>query len=324
MSSRSDTPLMSIIIPSRAQDPLLLQGILDALAVQSLLDFEVLIICDRYFSEQEWKEFLQFFTAYEGGKLEGKISFLSHCNSDFRPQSKGGASAVRNYGIKHARGSFIQLFDDDNRFATEYLETVLSLYENYRYQLGKEVIITPTLIRRESHQIQNQGFSAYNYWLARPQIHFLPPWKKVGKIQMFSGNGVFWNRELISSNPYDEEIAWIAEDLEFVYRLSQHAEVLVFAELKVYHHERDKTVLEQAWIGSPESATQKIRNNFLWVKKHGNLMQILIFLLRSSRGITVRLAIKALRYGGNQKWQIVAGVCKGYIKGWKVFLTRGS
>lgn len=175
MSSRSDTPLMSIIIPSRAQDPLLLQGILDALAVQSLLDFEVLIICDRYFSEQEWKEFLQFFTAYEGGKLQGKISFLSHCNSDFKPQSKGGASAVRNYGIKHARGSFIQLFDDDNRFATDYLETVLSLYENYRYQLGKEVIITPTLMRRESHQIQNQGFSTYNYWLARPQIHFLPP-----------------------------------------------------------------------------------------------------------------------------------------------------
>ncbi|MDO4714386.1 MAG: hypothetical protein Q4B28_07265 [bacterium] len=129
---------------------------------------------------------------------------------------------------------------------------------------------------------------------------------------------------MISSNPYDEEIAWIAEDLEFVYRLSQQAEVLVFAELKVYHHERDKTVLEQAWIGSPDSAMQKIRNNFLWVKKHGNLIQTLIFLLRSSRGITVRLAIKALRYGKTQKWQIVVGVCKGYLEGWKVFFGYGG
>jgi len=51
-----------------------------------------------------------------------------------------------------------------------------------------EVIITPTLYYKNTPQIQNQGFSGYNYRLARPKIHFLKTEQKYAQIQMFSGN----------------------------------------------------------------------------------------------------------------------------------------
>ncbi len=287
------SPLVSVVVPSRATDFLLLDQLLACLEQQTLQDFEVLIMCDRFFSVSEWQVFQEHFD-----NIPLKIRLFSHLNSDFQPQSSGRASYVRNYGIKHAKGQFIQLFDDDNAFDADYLEKALSFYEKYSKHYQTEVLVTPTLMWRNSATIQNQGFSEYNYWQARPQIHFLNEGQDFAEIKMFSGNGIFGKAEVMKNSPYDEQIAWIAEDLDFVYSIwEKGVKVLVFRDLQVRHHERDKSILEEAWIGNPASAQQKIRNLFLWVKKHGNLVQTLIFLLRSSWGICGWLAIKAFRYG---------------------------
>ena len=103
---------------------------------------------------------------------------------------------------------------------------------------------------------------------------------------MFSGNGIFGKAELMQKNLYDETIAWIAEDLDFIYSIrEQGIPILVFRDLKVRHQEREKSILEQARIGTSKAAEQKIRNLFLRAKKHGNLYQKIIFIIRSSRGI---------------------------------------
>ena len=48
---------------------------------------------------------------------------------------------------------------------------------------------------------------------------------------------------------YDENFAWIAEDLDFVYSIWEKGyPILVFRDLKVHHRERDKTILEEARI----------------------------------------------------------------------------
>lgn len=287
------SPLISVVVPSRATDFRLLDQLLACLEKQTVQDFEVLIMCDRFFSEEEWQVFQEHFD-----NIPLKIRLFSHLNSDFQPQSAGRASYVRNYGIRQANGRFIQLFDDDNAFDADYLEKALSLYENYSKHYQGEVLITPTLLRRTSDRIQNQGFSDYKYGQARPQIHFLKADQDFAEIKMFSGNGIFGKAKIMQKNPYDEQIAWIAEDLDFVYSIwEKGVKVLVFRDLQVRHHERDKSILEEARIGNPASAQQKIRNLFLWVKKHGNLVQTLIFLLRSSWGICGWLAIKAFRYG---------------------------
>lgn len=298
-------PHLSIVVPTRATDLELLARLLACLGGQSFQDFETILVCDRTFSATEWQEFQQKITALAQQHQIGELVLISEKNADFTPQSPGGASYVRNQGILAARGKYLQLFDDDNEFNPEYLSLALSYHQQFKEQYGREVLITPSLMWRDTDQVQNQGFTGYQYRLARPQIHFLAPEQEYAEIKMFSGNGILGAREIMQQTLYDEQIAWIAEDLDFIYSIwKQGYPVLVFRDLKVRHQERDKSFLEQAWIGTGRSAQQKIKNIFLWVKKHANNKEKLIFFLRSSRGITVRLAIKGLIHGGKQRWQI--------------------
>lgn len=107
------TPLISVVVASRANDTKLLQGFFDALKAQSYQAFECILVCDRDFTAQEWSDFCTFI---EQQALKEKIKCFSHCNSSFEPHALGGASAVRNFGIEQTQGLFIQLFDDDNTF----------------------------------------------------------------------------------------------------------------------------------------------------------------------------------------------------------------
>ena len=314
-------PLISIVIPARVQNSQLLVDILHCLERQTFQDFEVIIVCDRFFSHLEW-EILQYLLSIKT-KIASKIRLFSHFNSNFTPKSAWGASYVRNFGILQAKGEFIQLFDDDNRFDPNYLDTALKLYKEKKNELKSEVVITPSLYYRDTPNIQNQGFLKYNYRLARPQINFLSPDQDLAQIQMFSGNGVFANAKLMQTTLYDEQIARIAEDLDFTYRLHKKgAKILTFANLKIQHFEREKNILEQAWIWTPLSAEQKIKNIFIRHKKHANWVQFLIFILRSSRGIALWLSIKALYYGQSQKFPILMGIWKGYCKGWKTIFSH--
>jgi len=52
-------PLISIVIPARVQNSQLLVDILHCLERQTFQDFEVIIVCDRFFSHLEW-EILQY------------------------------------------------------------------------------------------------------------------------------------------------------------------------------------------------------------------------------------------------------------------------
>jgi GT2 family glycosyltransferase len=97
---------------------------------------------------------------------------------------------------------------------------------------------------------------------------------------MFSGNGLLGSAQLFQSTTYDEEIAWIAEDMDFTLSLHEKgAKLFVFSDLVVRHYERDKTTLEHAWIGFPEQAHQKAKNRFLFVWKHGKFWDKAAFLL---------------------------------------------
>lgn len=320
------TPFLSIVIPSRANNLSLLEQILGCLAQQSFQDFEVLIVCDRDFTDQERETFQStLFSFVNFPNKDKKIRLFSHQNADFVPHHQGGASYVRNFGIKHAQGVYLQLFDDDNEFDADYLEKILKFHKQFTKKYQKEVVITPTLMRRNTETIQNQGFSDYNYWLARPCIHFLKTDQEFAEIKMFSGNGIFAKTTIMQQVLYDEDIAWIAEDLDFVYSIRELGfPILVFKALKIRHQERDKTYLEQARIGNSHSAQQKIKNLFLRVKKHGNFFQTLIFLWWSSWGISGWLGIKAFFHGWSEKRKIICGLIKGYCNGWRILIWKNK
>jgi hypothetical protein len=123
---------------------------------------------------------------------------------------------------------------------------------------------------------------------------------------MFSGNGVLGNAQLFQSVLYDEEIAWIAEDLDFTLSLYEKgAKLFSFAELQVRHYEREKSFLEHAWIGFPRQARQKSRNWFLFVYKHGRFWDKVAFWCVGLPGCLVWLSLKAILYGGKERWKII-------------------
>jgi GT2 family glycosyltransferase len=226
---------------------------------------------------------------------------------------------VRNFGLQQVDTELVQLFDDDNGFEETYLKKAVHNYDEKKKLMGKEVVICSTLKYRDTEIIQNQGFSQYRYWESRPVRFFAPSNSTEGvEIQMFSGNGLLGSAQLFQAVQYDERIARIAEDMDFTLSLHESGvKLFVFPDLVVRHYEREKTKLEQAWIGSPEQAQQKARNRFLFTYKHGNTRDKLAFRVVGLPGCLVWLSMKALLYGGKKRRTIIAGLFRGCREGWK-------
>ena len=63
---------------------------------------------------------------------------------------------MRNFGIQNVKGEFIQLFDDDNEVAPDFLENCLKKWEKKTSDTKSECVILPSLYYRDLNQIQNQ------------------------------------------------------------------------------------------------------------------------------------------------------------------------
>ncbi|MDR2190818.1 MAG: glycosyltransferase [Candidatus Peribacteria bacterium] len=259
---------LSVVFGTRGTELQHLERIFHCLAKQTFPDFTVIVVVDNP-SPPQLLNHPSLIPQY----LKKNVRIFTADNSDFRPHSPGKASYVRNFGIQQADTELIQLFDEDNAFDETYLQQAIQHYDEMKKQMKTEVVICSTLKWRDTDIIQNQGFSRFWYGQSRPKVNRLGN-KAFGEIQMFSGNGVLGSAQLFKAVGYDEQIARIAEDLDFTLSLHETgAKLWVYADLVVRHYERDKSRLEQARIGFPEQARQKARNRFLFVWKHGNVWQ---------------------------------------------------
>ena len=311
---------ISVVCGSRANNTTLLIKFLEYLNKQTFQDFDVNIVCDRKFIKSEENDFLSFFQKQDL-EIVWRTHFFTNINSDFNPDHKWWASYVRNFGIQKAKGEFIQLFDDDNEVAPDFLERCLKRRKEKSSETKSECVILPSLYYRNTNQIQNQWFSRFNYRQSRPVLHLLN-WKKEAQIQMFSGNWIFSKASTLSKSQYDEKIARISEDLD--YTLSLHEkwiQLRVFSDLKVIHHERDKTILEQARIWSYPQAKQKSRNRFLFTKKHWNKKQLFQFYVCWLPWCLFWLSIKAIMFWGKNKFKIIKWLL-AWVKEWYRLVHR--
>ena len=303
-----------MVCGSRAKDKDLLLRFLRMLDLQTFQDFDVNIVCDRNFTKEEESDFISFFQNKDL-EVAKRTKFFTNNNSNFNPTHGWWASYVRNFGIQKVKGEFIQLFDDDNEVAPDFLENCLKKWEQKTSETKSECVILPSLYYRDTNQIQNQWFSHFDYWQSRPVLHLLN-WKKDAQIQMFSGNWIFSRASTLRKAEYDEQIARISEDLD--YTLSLHEkwiQLRVFSDLKVIHHERDKTRLEQARIGSYSQARQKSRNRFLFTKKHWNKKQIFQFYVCWLPWCLLRLSTKAILFWGKDRFKIIKWLFS-WVKEW--------
>lgn len=305
---------VSVVCGSRAKDKDLLLRFLKMLDLQTFQDFDVNIVCDRNFTGVEESDFTSFFKSQ---KLEiiKRTKFFTNSNSNFNPNHGWWASYVRNFGIQNVEGEFIQLFDDDNEVAPDFLENCLKKREEKTLKTKSECVILPSLYYRDLNQIQNQWFSYFDYRQSRPLLHLLN-WKKEEQIQMFSWNWIFSKSATLRKAEYDQQIARISEDLD--YTLSLHEkwiQLRVFSDLIVIHHERDKTRLEQARIGSYSQAKQKARNRFLFTKKHWTKKQLCQFYLCWLPWCLLRLSTKAILFGWKDRFKIIKWLFS-WVKEW--------
>ena len=63
---KSANPLISIVIPTRANDAHTLSHLLLALMDQTYQTFEVLLVCDRRFTAEEWSDFSNMILSEQG------------------------------------------------------------------------------------------------------------------------------------------------------------------------------------------------------------------------------------------------------------------
>lgn len=311
---------LSIVIPSRWNIDNII-NIFWCLQNQTFQDFNVYLVIDIPLDEQ-WYETLksriidklhlnpQDFSQWFWVR-DQKYNLICNVNSDFGSQAWDGASYIRNYWLDLATWEFINFFDDDIIFENNYLQQSLDYWTTFRNKIWKDLVLTPTLMYRQTGQIQNQWFKRYIFRQSRPQINFLKT-QKSDFIQLYSWNSLLAPSSLFKQFKFDTDINFVAEDLDFTYTIHKAwYPIIVLADLKVYHMERDKTILDQARVGNPVSAYQKWRNRVIFVRKHWNILQKLIFFSFWLPANNLRLIFKILKYSQwKQKWKLISSFLK--------------
>ena len=306
---------LSIVIPTRWDQNM--KNTMECLLGQTFTDFEVIFVLDKTIADYE------LWISDSGLKnMDTRFCFITNLNSLLRskrdandPRIGGNASELRNYGIKAAKGEFILLMDDDEQFDVQYLEQNFALWEKYKHIIFQDFVLCPTLMYRKTGNVQNYGFSYFNYWMSRPVPASMGD-KEWISVQMYSGNSLFAPAYIFQQHLFDERLDFVLEDLDFSRGLSYAwYPILVSRDLKIYHMEWDKTILQQARVGNEYAAYRKAKHRRIFVQKYGSWFDKIKFYLLGFWWQPLWLAIKILIYGkGREKWRSIRGLCRGSLE----------
>ena len=285
-----------------------MQNMITCLQAQTFNDFEVIFIVDKNLTELG--EFVSEDT---------RIRFITNLNSSFRskrdkndPKIGGNASQLRNYGIKAAKWEFILLLDDDNLFENDYLEKYFQFRDIHRKRIWRDFVLCPTLMYRKTGQVQNYGFSHFNYWMSRPEAAKM--WNKERiTVQMFSWNSLLAPAYIFKDHLFDERLDFVAEDLDFTRWLtSAWYPIIVLRDLHNYHMESDKDKLQQARVGNEYAAYRKAKHRRIFVKKYASWTDKIKFALLGIWWQSGRLWLKVLLFG---KWKPRRKIMRAIVRG---------
>ena len=314
---------LTIVFPTRPNIKNI-QGLLWSLDQQTFQNFQIIWIIDSPLTQTEFDELKNQALVWLKN-IPDRIHFVSNVNSDFIPQN--WVSYVRNYGIKLADTEFINLFDDDEILNPNYLEKSFEIYNvilsemqwneeskkkdsslrsGWQIQTKWEFVLVPKLMFRQTWKIQNEWFDYYNFRTSRPhQFHFADD-QKIAQIQMYSWNSLFWPTKIFQEILFDERFDFVYEDLEFTYRIHKAwYPIFISSELEIYHMERDKTLLEDAWIGSEFQCHRKARHRMRFVRKNATWWQKFQFYLLGFRAQPLWLISKIIRLAPQKDWKIL-------------------
>ncbi len=180
-------PLISVIIPTYNRAELLKQSI-ESLNEQTFKEWECIIVDDG-------SDFDQLSLIRDFVRDKEKIKLINRPEINLK-----GPSACRNFGMKKARGEFIQFFDDDDLMYPSMLRTK---YEAIKKSTA-DVVVSPLdhfYIKRGEVLKQNE---IYSETLIKDYV--------IGNVTWYS-SGPLWRRSFIKEG-FDESIQTL-DDYDF-------------------------------------------------------------------------------------------------------------
>jgi glycosyltransferase involved in cell wall biosynthesis len=112
-TSKAQAPLVSVVIPTRGRPDLVTRAVRSALA-QTVREIEVIVVVDG--PDPATREAL-------AGCDDARLCIVEL-------DASGGAAAARNVGVRHARGEWTALLDDDDEWHPDKLAIQLDLAKN--------------------------------------------------------------------------------------------------------------------------------------------------------------------------------------------------
>jgi GT2 family glycosyltransferase len=287
--------LVSIVIPTNKQfavrKPLLM-----CISQQSYPRIEVVLVVDRQIMGREFDQMSkEIHTMLDLAWVQ--VRLITPHNTIF--VAGKGASFVRNYGAEVATGEYLLYMDDDGIVTCDFVQQMVARYEDVYQKVWHDVVLSPTIMYRDTGQIQTQWFDRVWRGVCWPQPHYAPSgkaklrkyivtWSTTTKptiancisIQMKSAMWLFAPRVVFQLIQFDNQFEFVYEDLDFGYR-AHHAwfTMLVASDITVNHMESPRNLSQTSYLWSPRNVYYKARNRIFFVRNNAPWWWKLVFYL---------------------------------------------
>ncbi|MBE8954844.1 MAG: glycosyltransferase [Quinella sp. 2Q5] len=183
---------------------------LESLAIQTLGDFEVIVVddCSTDNSAAIAESFLP--------RFDGRLKVL------VLDENTGSGAVPRNVGLEHARGEYVFFVDADDFLIDTALETLVAAADEYRADV---VYMEKYFMCGEEPVPDDLTVGAWKGGVLRDKI-FVEPGDIAERVRLFMGNGFYWppwtkfiRRDLLIDNDIKFPRMMISEDVVWTFEL---------------------------------------------------------------------------------------------------------
>lgn len=265
MPSRSSTPALSVIVPTKNRPALLLDAVRSMLA-QTLSAAE-LIVVDQSASDGVRPAIADLIAAQPPASRPAL-----HYVWD---PSINGAAAARNAGLEIAQGDLVAFWDDDVLAERDVLARLVAHYQRSPRLSGIAPVITnyapPSRLGRILHGVfglgplRDERQPVYWFWRRFPPGRLVP-------VRMFTGALMSFRREAVGAVRFDRRYrgASVGEDVDFCWTLgARGARFAIATDARIVHNRaprpaaRPEETLLTCWGFLFEKHAPKTIGNYL-------------------------------------------------------------
>lgn len=266
--------LLDILIPTSGQLSKL-QPLMASITSQTFVPDRVVFLLHKQVTRDEVDLLRYFLTKELDEEWVERILIISHLNSDYEPGHWRGYD--RNYLLSHAKAKFVFMIDHDNQFGPDLFEKMAEWYTILKDEYKKDLVLSPTIMRRDSGNVQSQWITSFSFLLPKYGYHMMGAEQRQA-VKMIGANSLWATRELFLQFPFDERFKRSYEDIDFSYRVTKAGyPLIVLNKVEIQHMEANKSFLDTRLMGNPASAYERARNRIRFVKKNANFPQKLAY-----------------------------------------------